>query len=103
VARRTSCGFHVGGVDVLARALDVDHRATEASGLAACDLGGQLASRIPHRVFPGCLGAVLPIFVEVGLSAIGEKDPPGFLEVEARQAFLSGIRIEAAGEDGRGL
>jgi hypothetical protein len=26
---------------------------------------------------------VLPIFVEVGLCAIGEKDPPGFLEVAA--------------------
>jgi hypothetical protein len=27
---------------------------------------------------------VLPVFVEVGLCAIGEKDPPGFLEVAAR-------------------
>jgi hypothetical protein len=27
---------------------------------------------------------VLPVFVEVGLCAIGEKDPPGFLEIGAR-------------------
>jgi hypothetical protein len=48
----------------------------------------QLASRIPHRVFPRCPGAVLcallPIFVEVGLCAIDEKDQPGFLEIGAR-------------------
>jgi hypothetical protein len=31
----TSCGFHVGDVDVLAHALDVDHCSGEASGLAA--------------------------------------------------------------------
>jgi hypothetical protein len=68
---------------VLAHALDVDHCAAEASGLAACELGGQLASRIPHRVSPGYPGAVLPVFVEVGLCAIGEKDPPDFLEIGA--------------------
>jgi hypothetical protein len=34
-ARRTSCGFHAGDMDVLAHALDVDHCAAEASGLAA--------------------------------------------------------------------
>ena len=74
----------MGDVDVLAHAFDVDHCAAEASGLAACYLRGQLASQIPHRVFPRCPGAVLPVFVEVGLCAIGEKDPPGFLEVAAR-------------------
>jgi hypothetical protein len=38
----------------------------------------------PHiAYFQCCAGAVLPIFVEVGLCAISEKDPPGFLEVAA--------------------
>ena len=81
-------------MNVLAHALDVNHRAAEACGPAACELGGQLASRIPHRVFPGCPGAVLPIFVEVGLCAIGEKDPPGFLEIGARL-------VEGGGRAGR--
>jgi hypothetical protein len=35
-ARRTSCSFHMGDMDVLAHALNVDHCAAEASGLAAC-------------------------------------------------------------------
>jgi hypothetical protein len=34
LARRTSCGFRVGDKDVLAHALNVDHCAAEASGLA---------------------------------------------------------------------
>jgi hypothetical protein len=105
-ARRTSCGFHVGDMDVLAHALDVDHCAAEATGLAARKLRGQLASGIPHLVFPRCPGAVPPVFVKVGLCAIGEKDPPGFLEVAARLVEAGrgtggavpwlGARIEAA-------
>jgi hypothetical protein len=90
-------------MDVLAHALDVDHRAAEATGLAARELRGQLASRIPHRVFPRYPGAVLPVFVEVGLCAICEKDPPGFLEIGARLVEGGGravpwmaARIEAA-------
>jgi len=39
---------------------------------------------------------VLPIIVEVGLCAIGEKDPPGFLEVAARL-------VEGGGRAGRAV
>jgi hypothetical protein len=81
-------------MDVLAHAFHVDHWAAEASGLAARELRGQPASRIPHRVFPRCPGAALPIFVEVGLCAIGEKDPPGFLEINSRL-------VEGGGRAGR--
>jgi hypothetical protein len=35
-ARRTSRSFHMGDMDVLAHALNVDHCAAEATGLAAC-------------------------------------------------------------------
>jgi hypothetical protein len=73
-----------GDMDVQAHALGVDHCAAEATGLAARELRGQLACRIPHRVFPRCPGAALPIFVEVGLRAIGEKDQLRQLEVAAR-------------------
>jgi hypothetical protein len=98
--QRISYGFHVCDVDVLARAFDVNHGAAEASGLAACELGRQLASRIPHRVFPRCPGAVLPIFVEVGLGAVRQEQAPGRLEIGARMVkrrlgaalVLSGMR-----------
>ena len=72
--------------------------------LASCV--GSLHPEIRHRVFPGCPGAMFPVFVEVRLCSIGEEDPPGFLEVAAhlveagrgagRAVPWLGARIEAA-------
>jgi hypothetical protein len=72
--------------------------------LASCV--GSLHPKSHIAYFHAVQARVLPIFVEVGLCAIGEKDPPGFLEIGARLVEGGGragravprlgVRIEAA-------
>ena len=62
---------HVGRVNVLSRARDIDGRTAEAARPQLGHLRRHLAARIP---LPRRKGALLPVRGEVGFGAVGEMD-----------------------------
>jgi hypothetical protein len=72
------------GVDVRVHVGDADRSAAEALCSAAGSLRRQLEAHRPHGLLPGVERTIATIFLEVGLSALCEKDTPRGFESATR-------------------